>query len=122
MLELENQFVKKGVWINWSQGPVMGRTLTVEARVGVIIIAILTIFASIGMAQLFHILTFFHHQYRAKGNPSDGLFWQQQALLRTLPTPTAMLAEYTKLLWSWRHKTRNGTAIVLISHCSLTHD
>ncbi|KAH7128142.1 hypothetical protein B0J11DRAFT_430867 [Dendryphion nanum] len=120
MFELENKHVKRGVWTNWSQGSVMGRTLTVEARVGIVVIALLTLCASIGMAQLFHLLTFMYHQLRAKGKPSDGLFWQQQALLRTLPTPTALVADYAKLWWSWRHKTnkviwRCWTTIVLIT-------
>jgi hypothetical protein len=40
--------------------------------------------------------------FRANGRPSDGLFRQQQALLRTLPTPTSLLADSIKLYWNWR--------------------
>ena len=108
MSEAQNQFVKKGFWINWSQGSVMGCTLTVESATGNIVVALLALCTSIGMAQLFNLIAFLFHQFRARGKSSDGLFWQQQALLRTLPTPTALLADYVKLWWSWRGATERG--------------
>lgn len=37
--------------------------------------------------------------------PADGLFHQQQALLRTLPAPSDLLADTTKLWWHWRTRT-----------------
>lgn len=104
MSEVDDRFVKRGIWTNWSKGATMGRTLTVDARTGNIIIALLTILASMATAQLWNLLAFLYHQSRAKGVLSDGLFWQQQALLRTLPTPTAMMADTTKLWWTWRKK------------------
>lgn len=45
------------------------------------------------------------HQIRANGQPSDALFRQQQALLRTLPTPSSVMADVLKLWWVWRHQT-----------------
>lgn len=44
------------------------------------------------------------HQMRANGNPADALFRQQQALLRTLPAPSAVIADTIKLWWAWRKK------------------
>jgi hypothetical protein len=82
----------------------MGQTLTVEARTGTIIVALLTILASIGTAQLWNLFTFLYHQCCANGQDADGLFWQHQALLRTMPAPTALIAETLKLLWAWRAK------------------
>ncbi|KAF1957462.1 hypothetical protein CC80DRAFT_470752 [Byssothecium circinans] len=104
MSELEDAFVKRGYWIDHSRGLVMGQTLTVESQTGIIIVAILTILASVASAQLWNLCAFLIHQFRADGNPSDGLFWQQQALLRTMPTPTAFLADSFKLSWRWRSK------------------
>jgi hypothetical protein len=82
----------------------MGQTLTVEARTGTVIVALLTILASIGMAKLWDLFTFLYHQYQADGRPADGLKWQQQALLRTMPTPTALMADMLKLSWTWKAK------------------
>lgn len=82
----------------------MGQTLTVEARTGTVIVALLTILASIGMAKLWDLFTFLYHQYQADGRPADGLKWQQQALLRTMPTPTALMADLLKLSWTWKAK------------------
>ncbi|KAF2024892.1 hypothetical protein EK21DRAFT_20904, partial [Setomelanomma holmii] len=104
MSELEDRFVKRGYWINRDHGHIMGQTLTVEARTGTVIVALLTILASIGTAQLWNLLTFFLHQYNANGQDADGLFWQYQALLRTMPTPTALMADTLKLSWIWRKK------------------
>lgn len=58
-----------------------------------------------GTAHLWHLIAFAVHQSRANGRPRDALFRQQQALLRTLPTPSAIMADSVKLWWAWRKKT-----------------
>lgn len=104
MSEVDDRFVKIGLWTNWSHGYVLGQILTVNARTGTLLIALLTILSSIATAQLWTLLTFLCHQSRANGEPADGLFWQHQALLRTLPSPTALIADGLKLSWTWRSK------------------
>lgn len=108
MAELDDRFVKRGFWIDWSKGSIMGQTYTVEAQTGTIIVALLTILASIATAQLWSLLTFALHQVRAHGDASEGMFWQQQVLLRTMPTPTAFLADTLKISWAWRSKNRHS--------------
>lgn len=49
-------------------------------------------------------MVFIYHQTRAHGNSADGLFRQQQAVLRTLPSPSALMADSVKLWWFWRKK------------------
>ncbi|KAH7087776.1 hypothetical protein FB567DRAFT_353579 [Paraphoma chrysanthemicola] len=121
MSEIEDRFVKKGFWINRAHGQVMGQTLTVEARTGTVIVALLTILASIGTAQLWNLFTFLLHQYQADGQDADGLFWQRQALLRTMPTPTALMADSLKLSWTWKNKVPRAllrcSAIFLVALC-----
>ena len=58
----------------------------------------------LGTAHLWHLIAFAIHQIRANGHPADALFRQQQALLRTLPTPSSVIAEAMKLYWAWRRK------------------
>jgi hypothetical protein len=102
MSELESRFVKKGYWVNLSQGSIMGQTITTDAKTGSIIVALLAVITSLGMTHLWHLLTFFFHQSRANGRPRDGLFRHQQAILRTLPTPSSMMADSVKLWYAWR--------------------
>ncbi|KAF2746629.1 hypothetical protein M011DRAFT_403849 [Sporormia fimetaria CBS 119925] len=102
MSELESQYVKKGFWVNLSHGPIMGQTITTDAQTGAIVVALLAVITSLGMTHLWHLLTFFHHQLRANGKPRDGLFRHQQALLRTLPGPSSMVADSVKLWYAWR--------------------
>lgn len=46
------------------------------------------------------------HQVRANARPTDALFRQQQALLRTLPAPSAVMTDSIKLWWAWRSKAK----------------
>jgi len=101
-LELPSHLVKRGYWVNRSHGPIMGQTITTDAKTGGVIVALLAVITSLGMTHLWHLLTFIYHQTRAKGRPRDGLFRHQQAMLRTLPTPSALIAESTKLWLAWR--------------------
>lgn len=105
MLQLDSRFVKRGLWPNLEKGPVLGWTITTDMEKGTIVIALLAIFSSLALAHLWHLLTFCFHQLRADGRLADGLFQQQQALLRTLPTPSSMLADTLKLWWLWRKRT-----------------
>jgi hypothetical protein len=116
MSELDDRFVKHGFWINWEEGLVMGQTLTVRGRTGNIIIALLTILASVATAQLWHLFTFIYHQIRAKGDitSGDGLFWQYQALLRSLPTPVVFVVDVCKLSWAWRAKAEKALTRALV--------
>jgi hypothetical protein len=105
MSEIEDMFVKQGYWTNWSRGPVMGAKITTNAVTANILIVVLTILVTIAVNQLWSLFTFLYHQLRARGAPSDGLFWQQQALLRTFPTPASLMTDSVKLWWSWRRIT-----------------
>jgi hypothetical protein len=53
---------------------------------------------------LWQLLSFAYHQARANGRSADGLFRQQQALLRTRPTPSSVMTDASKLWWAWRKK------------------
>lgn len=79
----------------------MGKTITTDTKTGTIIIALLAVCTSLATNHLWNLLAFIYHQYRANGRPSNGLFRQQQALLRTLPTPSSLLAETLKLFYNW---------------------
>lgn len=122
MSELGDEHVHRGFWINLSQGSVLGGTLTVDSRTGNIVVAILSICATIATAKFWQLLAFLIHQWRAKGNPSDGLYWQQQALLRTLPSSTALIADAMKLGWSWRQRAERPVwNLGTVYNCCMLH-
>lgn len=113
-LELESRFVKRGYWINLSQGPIMGQTITTDSNTGAIVIALLAVTTSLGMTHLWHLLTFAYHQIRANGRPSNGFSRHQQVLLRTLPTPSALMADSLKLWLAWRRVSEHTLARSLL--------
>jgi len=105
MPEIETRFIRRGFWVNHAQGPVLGQTVTVDTSASVIIIAFLAILASFALGHLFNIFTFtaYHIRNRIYERQPDGLFRQQQVLLRTLPTPSSLAADVFKLWYSWRY-------------------
>lgn len=104
MSEVEEQFVKLGYWVNHAQGSIIGQTITVKTSASVVVIAFLAILASFALGHLFNILIFvaYHIRNRAYKQRPDGLFRQQQVLLRTLLTPSALVTDAIKLWYSWR--------------------
>jgi hypothetical protein len=108
MAELDDRFVKRGYWVDWSKGSIMGQTYTVDAQTGTLIVAVLAILASVATAQLWSLFAFVLHQMRAHGTASEGSFWQQQVLLRTMPSPSAFLVDSFKISWTWRSKVRHS--------------
>jgi len=47
----------------------------------------------------------------------DALFRQQQAMLRTLPTPSSVVAEAVELWWAWRKSADRpflGSALLML--------
>ncbi|KAF2682356.1 hypothetical protein K458DRAFT_57598 [Lentithecium fluviatile CBS 122367] len=104
--QLCSNSTKRGFWTNVDRGPILGPTITTDTTTGSIVVALLAILTTLGTAHLWNLVIFLAHQLRAKGQPSDTLFRQQQALLRTLPPPSSVIADLLKLGWTWRHKTR----------------
>lgn len=91
-----------GLWINWSHGAVRGSTLTLGSRDGGLLTAFLALFVAIAGGALWRITAFIIHQLRAGQGVQDGLYHQQQAILRNTSSPSAALWQFTKLSYFWR--------------------
>ncbi|KAF2682061.1 hypothetical protein K458DRAFT_342341, partial [Lentithecium fluviatile CBS 122367] len=115
MSEVDSRFVKQGLWTDLEKGSVMGKTITTDTQTGAFVIALLAILSSLATAHLWHLVTFLIHQLRADGRARDALFRQQQAILRTLPTPGALVADSLKLYWHWKSKEGKWLAIARVS-------
>lgn len=119
MSEIESQLVHRGVWSDVSRGTFLGRTITTDVRTGTFLIAIMAVLCSLGTTHLWHLVTFGIHQYRANGKPNDALYSQQQAILRTFPSPTAVLTEHAKLYMAWRRTKSHSPARRLVTIITL---
>ncbi|KAF2745682.1 hypothetical protein M011DRAFT_478832 [Sporormia fimetaria CBS 119925] len=107
MTELSSQYVKRGFWVNRSEGPVLGQMLTTDTTTGNIVIALLAVCTTMGMTHLWHLVIFAWHQIRANGQPADGVHQQHQALFRTLPAPSSLAADCLKIGYAWRNKMKD---------------
>ena len=56
MAELDDRYVKTGLWTNWANGPFWGRTVTTDIRTGTIIVSLLALLASLATTHLWHVL------------------------------------------------------------------
>jgi hypothetical protein len=122
MSQLNAQFVKQGFWVSRDvfrflkagthlhpqvdnpRGPIMGQTITTTTKTGNLLVALIAVLTTLGTSHLWSLVVFGYHQSRANTSPRDGLLVQQQALIRTLPGPFAMLADWLKLWWVWRKR------------------
>jgi hypothetical protein len=93
------------MWVNLEEGPVLGRVITTDTRTANLIVALMAVVTAVGTAHLWNLTVFSYHQFRVSFSTTDGLYRQQQAVLRTLPTPSSLVADWAKLWWVWRKRT-----------------
>lgn len=106
MSQLPVHYVKRGMWINEEQGRLIGSVITTDSQAGGLVVAILAVVTAFGSTHLWNLVIFAYHQMRVNNaRPLDGLYRQQQALLRTLPTPSALVSDWIRLWWAWRNRT-----------------
>jgi hypothetical protein len=95
-----------GVWINWSRGQSNGSTMTLTSSGAGFMVAFLAIFVSVAGGSLWRILAFVLHQQRISKLPRDGLYYQQQNILRNTPTPGVASWQLLWLIPPWRRLSR----------------
>lgn len=93
-----------GAWINWSQGSILGATITLSQRNGSLLTAFLGIFVTIAGTACWRILSFFVHQHRAGHDWKDKevLLHQQQVILRNSGNSTGTAWQTIRLAWDQR--------------------
>jgi len=77
-------------------------TLTVPDEWGAIIVSFFTIVISTATVHLWGILAFLTHQIRADRSPHDGLYHQQQIILRNSRDSWWALWQISKMSWYWK--------------------
>lgn len=114
-----NISVYTGVWKNWSEGPIVGATLTLSARNGVILVAVLALFIQLAGVHSWSIISFITHQLKATRESRDGLYHQQQATLRNSSSDISTLWRFTQIGLAWhplkRKSFRRSVGIMLLA-------
>ena len=100
---LTQSTVYHGAWINWSKGYIRGATLTTTTVGGAILVILLALFIQFTGNHLWRISRFIAHQVRVDKTPRDGLYHQQQLILRNFAPADAAKA-FVQAGWAWRSR------------------
>ncbi|PMD41895.1 hypothetical protein L207DRAFT_458517 [Hyaloscypha variabilis F] len=91
-----------GVWTDWLYGPVRGATLTTSRNYSGLLTAFIALLVSAATGGLWKILVYIAYHLRAQRDRRDGLYHQQQNLIRNSASPSGALIELLHLTWAWR--------------------
>ena len=94
--------IHTGPWINWSQGRILGSTITLSERNGGLLTAFLATFVATAGLACWAILSYTLHQARAPQNRASTIHHQQQATLRNAGTPSSATWQFLQIYWYWR--------------------
>jgi hypothetical protein len=101
--------INSGFWINWEHGAVEGATLTLPTYYGLILVSFLTLFVQFAGGCFWRTLCFVLHQTRSTTSARDGLYHQQQIILRNAITAPNALWSLGRSAVVW--KTRVSTPL-----------
>ncbi|KAH8688623.1 hypothetical protein GQ44DRAFT_734499 [Phaeosphaeriaceae sp. PMI808] len=99
-----------GLWTNWSQGQVMGKTLTIPAKDSALLIAFLALFVSWTGSQLWKLICFAIHQILSTPDQRDTQHFQHLILLRSGLGSPSMSWRIFQIFWSWGSNISRGQA------------
>ncbi|KAK0285204.1 hypothetical protein LTR35_005406 [Friedmanniomyces endolithicus] len=93
--------VYRGPWVDFSHGYIEGATLTLTTRDGAFLVSFLTLYITIAGSLAWAIVAYVYHQRRANAakDDQDGLWNQEQAILRNTGSPIKVAIE---LLYEWQ--------------------
>ena len=96
--------VYHGLWINWDKGKIFGSTLTLSAGNGALLISFFALFVRLSGTHLWNIIRYVLHQSRSRSGLNDGLYHQQQAILRNSASNIDTLSHFLRLSYYWRKR------------------
>lgn len=70
--------VHLGTWTNWSRGQVLGATLTLESRYGLLLLSFTATFVGLVAARLWRVMAWILHRGYSTPEPRDALHHQRQ--------------------------------------------
>ncbi|KAL9024837.1 MAG: hypothetical protein Q9196_006223 [Gyalolechia fulgens] len=102
MSQTADSIIYTGTWTNWSQGRVLGSTITLSERNGGLLTAFLATFVAMAGVACWAIMSYTLHQARARHDRASTIHHQQQAILRNSGSPSAASWQLLQIYWSWR--------------------
>ncbi|KAK7428375.1 hypothetical protein QQZ08_005132 [Neonectria magnoliae] len=96
-----------GIWTDWSEGRVLGATITLSSRNAGLLVAFIATFVAVIAARLWRILSFVAHQTLAFGGEHDGLYYQRQYIFRNTTSPISAVWLFVQQAWYWRGSADN---------------
>jgi hypothetical protein len=97
------QSVYTGFWTNWAEGQILGATLTLSARDGAYLVALLALFIRVTGGYLWLIICFALFR-NSSTSTLNGLGHQQKAILRNSTSDSAALWQFLQSAWYWQRK------------------
>lgn len=70
--------VHLGTWTNWSRGPILGATLTLEPRYGLLLLSFTATFVAFVASRFWRIMSLALHRIYSTPEPRDALHHQRQ--------------------------------------------
>lgn len=67
-----------GAWTNWSRGRILGATLTLESRYGLLLLSFTAAFVGLVASRFWRIMTLMLHRIYSTPEPRDALHHQRQ--------------------------------------------
>lgn len=107
---MQESSIYTGKWTNWSQGQILGSTLTLTQGDATILIAFLSFYVSIVGSRLLFIIRLILHFRLSSSCPNDGLHNQRQAILRNSSSAVDSMTTLARLSWAWRGRARESWA------------
>jgi hypothetical protein len=106
--------VYTGTWTNWAQGYYKGATLTLSNAQGAYLIAFLAIYVQVAGNHFWNLFCYLAFRFRATTQQRDGLYFQQQAILRNTTSPLTVLLYIYFAIRAW-YKRANRPVIRCLS-------
>lgn len=96
-----------GLWTNWSQGRLMGSTLTITKSSGALVIAFAAFFVTIIATRLWRMAcVVIHYLYCRPGSElHDVVYHHRQAILRNSPSAASGLWSFIQVIYAHRKST-----------------
>lgn len=103
-----------GFWVDWTNGLVLGSTITASSTTGTTVVALLAVLIQIAGSHLLDLSNLLLHRILFRSQPHDGLHHQRQVLLRNNRGPGSSLVDSMKLYCAWRGITRQPFSRIIL--------
>jgi hypothetical protein len=100
--------IQNGIWKNYSQSSILGLRITLRDSDALILATVIGLFLRLCAFHSFSITRFLLHRQRAKLLPQDGLFQQQQIVLRNIDSDYSAVFKLSRIWWEWKDRSSDA--------------